>query len=500
MNGFVTSKRGESLNLGSLTVKVNHETECFQTISPKGEKETSIPCNSMRFVVGTHLRVTGFRQPDGTIRAEKMGTLPPSRDAKFENSESGGPSLKGFRGGAFLEEAPKTIESARDEDKAILWINGIPLEMSRTTTLRVVAGGVTRHDLWEQDIGSGFISVYPRKRMKPADTQSNLLVPGVYVSYQAVGRTDRVPLATSLNIFPSFDSKSEREFLDSDRPKIIEPDYVHGTSGTIELRHGTRIEILANRPIQEYVGQLGAKVIPAYSRQRSSGMAMVVPRFYVVRPFQISKGDKVDAIDGLLRDRCMARSPINPLEIPSFRGALHQVSELPNGIVLVPDTALLSLQNQAQLEFLLSVAAESVTQQQPFLIATKFSLGAMGQFTAPSALAQNQRMIRMAIRDELLAGYDILEAPFAFAAQLGIGPDNPLVSNSTEAWLWPGPGADTEGTNPDIFPWYGVYGFAYIEKYYSDRDYGSLKRGDAEYKQFLRDLSRADPEAFEQKR
>ena len=33
-------------------------------------------------------------------------------------------------------------------------------------------------------------------------------------------------------------------------------------------------------------------------------------------------------------------------------------------------------------------------------------------------------------------------------------------------------------------------------RYYKDVDYGKLKKGEAEYQQFLDELRRADPEAF----
>ena len=46
-------------------------------------------------------------------------------------------------------------------------------------------------------------------------------------------------------------------------------------------------------------------------------------------------------------------------------------------------------------------------------------------------------------------------------------------------------------------PWYAAYAFNYISEYYSNVDYSKLKRGDAEYQQFLGELLKADPEAFE---
>ena len=45
-------------------------------------------------------------------------------------------------------------------------------------------------------------------------------------------------------------------------------------------------------------------------------------------------------------------------------------------------------------------------------------------------------------------------------------------------------------------PWYAAYAFNYISQYYKDVDYSKLKRGEAEYQQFLQELRKADPEAF----
>jgi hypothetical protein len=202
VDGFVTAVTTSGFQSGGSTVLVTGSTRCFQTIVLNHQEKSPIPCASFGLSIASHFEVAGVKEASGCIKAKELAIVPPSQDAELENGKSGGPSMKGFRGGAFLEESPRRIESGTDRDDAILWINGVQLEINRSTKLRVVAGGLTRHDLWEQDIGSGFIKVHPRKRAKAADTPSNLLVPGVYVSYQAAGRANRIPLATSLNIFP----------------------------------------------------------------------------------------------------------------------------------------------------------------------------------------------------------------------------------------------------------------------------------------------------------
>ena len=81
----------------------------------------------------------------------------------------------------------------------------------------------------------------------------------------------------------------------------------------------------------------------------------------------------------------------------------------------------------------------------------------------------------------LLAGYDIRDAPYAWAAAEGKPTPNPV-------------------SNIDEVPWYTQYAFSYISQFYSDVDYSKLKRGEKEYAAFLDELRKADPEAFAEKK
>ena len=96
---------------------------------------------------------------------------------------------------------------------------------------------------------------------------------------------------------------------------------------------------------------------------------------------------------------------------------------------------------------------------------------------------QEAQAIRIGIRQLYLAGYDIREAPFAWTVAQRKPVPNPII--------------DSKDPDEEI-PWYSSYAFDYISKYYSDVDYSKLKRGEAEYQQFLEELRKADPEAFEQ--
>jgi hypothetical protein len=99
-------------------------------------------------------------------------------------------------------------------------------------------------------------------------------------------------------------------------------------------------------------------------------------------------------------------------------------------------------------------------------------------------LWRDEQAIRIGIRQTYLAGYDIREAPFAWAAAIGKPFANPLRDSAQSA---------------TGVPWYSAYAFDYISRFYSDVDYSKLKRGEAEYAQFLKELRKVDPAAFEQK-
>ncbi len=97
---------------------------------------------------------------------------------------------------------------------------------------------------------------------------------------------------------------------------------------------------------------------------------------------------------------------------------------------------------------------------------------------------EDEQGLRIGIHEMYLAGYDVREAPSAWAVAQGKPVENPVINhNDSDAAI----------------PWYTAYAFNYISDYYSDIDYSKLKRGRAEYAQFLTELRQADPSAFDDK-
>ena len=131
------------------------------------------------------------------------------------------------------------------------------------------------------------------------------------------------------------------------------------------------------------------------------------------------------------------------------------------------------MQNQDQVVSLLSYAITSILQKQANIACAGDIYDCLRD--------EDEQLLRIGIRQMYLAGYDIREAPYAWAVAQGKPVNNPVINSR----------------HPDKeIPWYAAYAFNYISQYYKDVDYSKLKRGEAEYQQFLQELRKADPEAF----
>ncbi len=175
--------------------------------------------------------------------------------------------------------------------------------------------------------------------------------------------------------------------------------------------------------------------------------------------------------------------PVDPI-------VANVITALPDGQIYISDAALANLSNEAELGSLLSDSITSVLQKHAYI----------AQNARPDAvinpdfqdfsrfrmiLAMHQQSLRVGIRQMYLAGYDIREAPFAWAVAQGKPVNNPVI--------------DSKHPDKEI-PWYAAYAFNYISQYYQNVDYSKLKRGRAEYQQFLKELRKSDPAAFEEKK
>jgi len=326
-----------------------------------------------------------------------------------------------------------------------------------------------------------------------------MLVPNTYISYSASGRPDEVAHAFRIDLYPNSPTQRERKFLNE---TAAEPSFASGDDNiprNIRLPNGTSVEVVQSPAVQAFVRRIGESLIPQYQRALASGdPTRIAYRFYVVKPFRHGRLKGLVDIDGQLQDRCGLFSPENPVVVPKANATVREVVGLANGMVLIPDRALVSVANEAEFAFLVSSAIEAITQKESYFMAARFKASVSNEFSCRAAIAQTKRILRMGIREELLAGYDVREAPFAWAAERGICITNPVIAKGSEVPKSQTEGSYYHGRGADLFPWYGVYAFAYIRSFYPETSFVSLRRGERDYGNFLEQLRQVDPTAFAQ--
>ena len=280
----------------------------------------------------------------------------------------------------------------------------------------------------------------------------------------------------------------EQDFLKLFACNIQLPDFTKHIDGNIKFNDEAAIKVIANRFIQDFIGQLAERLAPS-SENGVSTQDQLQPRFrvYVVRPFFPQNPDLFVDINGDKPKFGLFSGEHLRYDAPKPGTMVRDIIAMPNGVILIPDVALANLKNQAQLTALLAYAITSIRQKEAYrawpIITSPRARRAIAFNSDPVFVRafgewQTQQVLRIGIRQMYLAGYDIREAPFAWAVAQGKPVNNPVI--------------DSKHPGKEI-PWYAAYAFNYISQYYKDVDYSKLKRGEAEYQNFLKELYKADP-------
>ncbi len=485
VDGFVTQLDSPTeFYVGSLRVILNGKTQCetqdFRSdiqlkrtryfagryyyllqSRPVPKSEVAVPCNVLSLRVGFRVQAAGYRgQHDGSFTAAQLIAYKVDIQRKFHTSWK----PREWTGEALLEEKPQVSQTGQ-KWAGTLWLDGYPMSIGRDT-----------HILPVELVG-----------VSPTLFQTN-----AWAEYRGTRRADGHILLDRIGQWPNQPDPFQERYARKVAPTIDPPNYATQTSGSavfpkpkMSLRHNMVLSILPARNVQDYVSRLGTSLIPQYQKALPETDATKVHfRFYVVQPDGATFDDEVNNID------CLSDWMLRP----SWDDA---VLALPNGVILVPMSTLTGVGNEAQLAAILSSAIASVLQGQSYYASQKSSeyggewdesmSGAIASaadwelFTFGFVLWRDEQAMRIGIRQMYLAGYDIREAPFAWAAAAGKPVVNPVMN--------------PKYPNEDV-PWETAYAFDYISQYYSDVDYSKLKKSEAEYAQFLDELRRADPEAF----
>lgn len=506
VEGFVTQvDSATGFEVGSLKVTVGAQAGCsvrkvyWQDVflPPKGMfhpvsgpwrpakilSETPVACDALALKVGSRVRLRGKTQGVGALVADKVVRI------VMTYAVPDAVSLKGMA----LLESDAEVQRSGKEWSGRLWLDGYPMAVTPETTLLAMPGTTSLAGLVQPD------GTTQRKYADVAgDAQANaetavgLLRANSWVSYKAMRGADGSVTATQLRVWPNvrhaevsrlmrdahFDV-SYATYLKQFAAKVQEPDYGKQVDGTIKFRGGHAIQIVADKEVQAYVSRVGMAMVPQYQKDLPETDATKIRfRFYVVKPFKAFVGSGFQNIHGalpVLGDDGLAYS--SP---PAFT-TIQEITAVPNGMILIPDSLLVRAHNEAQLAALLAYAVTSVVQEDGYriwlfyLTGTKLGGGnSLDEFAF--ILRLNQQVLRLGLRPLLEAGYDLREAPFAWR-----------LANGTER-------------NPETFkthrvsetespPWYARYSMGVLSEEYGEVDYGKLRRGEGEYAEFLKELN-----------
>ncbi len=489
-NGFVTHiDSSTEFDVGTLHVVMSGQTHCearelpvlkmsyhLLTFNPqyplplfsgitKSIRLTSIACDTRKLSIGSRIHLVGFMQSGGHFAANRVVTSAEVPSKLIVN-------------GALLEETQELQQDAMGWH-GTLWLDGYQMAVTNHTKLLTAPDSTVFGVRWGSRWHRMSTIQLTHSRLSSKDVSqafsARLLRANVCVAYHATRMTDGTITASQLRFWPNQIDANEEHYLNKFAAAVKTPNYTKNIPGTIDFKpmnlnpmNGRRtktINVLPYLEVQDWVSRLGMEMVPEYQKQLpDTNRTKIEFTFYVVHTF---------------------RSALNHyLGVINAGGSSYEdlVVAMPNGVILIPDTALINLHNKAQLAALLSYAITSILQKHAYIawpyVAGILSLGAYSDYGQPFAVWQNEQTLRIGIRQMYLTGYDIREAPFAWAVAQGKAVANPVINSK----------------HPDKeIPWYAAYAFNYISQYYKDVDYSKLKRGRAEYQQFLKKLYKADP-------
>ena len=498
VDGFVTKVDSPTeFNIGSLRIIMNGKTHCetetmqsfialkektFDGILahhyvalqgyPVRKSASTITCNNIQLNIGSRVHILGdiASIDKGFSAAHVVAYLitihPIIAACNLGNHK--------WEGGALLEEKPH-IDQIEHSWNVSMWLDGYPMKLlpdaevffePSDTQMSYRAFG-----LFESP-RIGAVNIWHGFHISSA----NQWHPGVWIEYKGLGWYRGYMEVYRVRQWGNQVDAKEQRYLRQFSPVIKLPDYQNHIPGVVKYSYKNKeniFKILPDRIVQSFMARVGMTLVPQYQRDLPDSAATKIHfRFFVVQSNEVALDNQMrrsDALSVLLR--------------PSWHEA---VVASPNGLIIVPVDMLAKLDSAAQLAAIFSHVITSVLQKHGYMEkhSRPYSRSILCPEDTPDwgnynfALEMNEQSMRIGIRQMYLAGYDIREAPFAWAVAQGKPVQNPIINSK----------------HPDKeIPWYAAYAFNYISHYYSDVDYSKLKRGEREYQQFLQELYKADP-------
>ena len=368
---------------------------------------------------------------------------------------------------------------SRQRMAGTFWIDGYPMTLSAQTQ---ICGHRSALQFGAACSRNGQLVTQPKASAACDDVDPRELDGGAWLQYAGIGGANGKVAGTRIDVWGRDRAPVKRLPMPSHQAPCAS-----GAPHELRYPHEDPISVVCDADVRGYIQHLLESLLrlPS-STEAAQAEANEGAMVYVVKPFKVKRNDDYEAIDGSLGSIDMYGWAF--YRNPRVGSIVQQIVFRPDGTVLVPETVLAHLNNEAECAALVSYALAIVHQQiiQQLERVQKYRPDRWSfnnekngsdniKYTGRYIRNINEKTLRLGIYRMYKAGYDIREAPFAWAAAQGKPvPKQVLRPN-------------------DRFPWYATYAVDYIHRYYSNVGYSKLKRGQAEYQGFLKELYKADP-------
>ncbi|MHB1959902.1 MAG: hypothetical protein ACYCO5_12810 [Acidobacteriaceae bacterium] len=446
-------------------------TRFFSQVSGSLQRKHIVPCFSIVPTIGSPAHLTGsFERITRTFSANSLILISVQKSMAIDG---------------FVQDERGSMRSETLPPPGKLWMDGYPLVVTRSAALTrdgsTFLQELCKNGTFKLDKRASNTSIYSDIH------NTNTSIPpndNTWIKYHAILTPGGALAITDLHLLENSKLKGENIYTRKASTEIEQPNYGTQTYGKVSAFSEKGL-IIPNAMVQDWIAKLGEQLIPKHSESNNgSDPSKIVFRLFVVRPmiaasyrdFQIVNGDNCGTTLGGFFYVSQKRHAI-----------VRNIFYTQDGVILVPENVLLSLHDKSELSALISYAISSIIQMQPlqlwsvttYVHGTNLHIMGNNDLRLCALVTRlNEQAIRIGIRQMYLAGYDIREAPYAWAMAQGKPVNNPVI--------------DSKDPDKEI-PWYAAYAFNYISQYYKDVDYSKLKRGRAEYQQFLKELYKADP-------
>lgn len=299
--------------------------------------------------------------------------------------------------GRALIQQPPMLKDTELGLAGTLWVDGYPLQVVPHTVLLSVDGGAVRLEK---------------------------ITTNVWADYEARRGDDGLIFATKITFEPNHIDGDEKDLRDKSEPEIIPADPVHHKAG--QLKFGAHIpvkwDLIPDQDVQDYVTKVGMSLVPQYQKDLpATDPTKINFRFYAVK-------------------------------VPSgWIGNMEDSFDQPNGIVLVPDTVLGTLENEAQFASWLAMSIANIIEKNYYqhhnrLHGVKYAkLIGSGLSFVPAIPRTGmlagviydklpyelfERSSRIALTYLLAQGYDIRQVPFTPRIVAGLEVTNPVAPDT----------------------------------------------------------------------